>query len=119
MESIEEEIKKRTTNIVGGVNKTRSNVNVDKDLINNVYDDNVRQKIQEAIDKPKAIGTILAEKLNAPSNLKLYIKLAYQCSTETLFECLALTEEAYREERIRTTKAQYFYGIIRKKKKNE
>ena len=94
------------------------NVNVDNDLSNNVYNDNVAKKIQEALDKPKAIGQILADKLDAPQNLKFYIKLAYQYSTEVLFECLALTEEAFREGRIKTTKAQYFYGIVRRKKIN-
>ncbi len=94
-----------------------TNVNVDNNIYNNVYDENVVQRIRDAIDKPKAIGEMLAEKLNAPNNLKLYIKLAYQYSTETLFECLALTNEAQKDGRIRTTPAQYFYGIVVRKKK--
>lgn len=97
------------------LSKNNVNVNVDKDLYNNVYDENVASRIQDAVDKPKAIGEIIAEKLEAPRNLKLYIKLAYQHSQETLFECLALTNEAFREGRITTTKAQYFYGIVKRK----
>lgn len=93
----------------------RYNVNVDKSLSNNVYDDNVARKIQDALDKPKAIGQIVAEKLEAPSNIKLYIKLAYQYPINTIFESLSLTEEAHKAGRIRTTKAQYFYGIIKRK----
>ena len=96
--------------------KTINNVNVVNNICNNVYDDNVAFKIRDALDKPKAIGEILAEKLNAHSNTKFYIKLAYQIPQETLFECLALTNEADRENRIRTSKAQYFYGIVRRKK---
>lgn len=98
--------------------KRVSNVNVHKDNSNNVYVENVAKKIEEALDKPKAIAEILAENLNAPSNLKFYLKLVYQYPTATLFECLALTKEAEREGSIRTTKAQYFYGIVRRKKKN-
>ena len=96
----------------------RKNVIVDKDIINNVYNDVVASKIRDAIDKPKAIGEILVEKLNAPDNLKFYIKLAYMYSLETLFECIALTDEASREDRIKTTRPQYFYGILKRKRKN-
>ena len=95
------------------------NVNVDKDILNNVYDENVANKIREAVDKPKAIGQILAEKLNAPLNVRFYIKLVYQYPLKTLFECLALTDEAYREGRIKSTKAQYFWGIVKRKKRYE
>ena len=95
---------------------TRYNVNDDEYIYNNVYDDNVASRIQEAIDKPKAIGEILAEKLNAPGNIKLYTKLAHQYSADLLFECVALTNEADKEDKIRTTRAQYFYGIVRQKK---
>lgn len=98
--------------------KSLNNVNVDKDnLINNVYDDVVASRIKSAIDKPKAIGEILSEKLNAPDNIKFYIKLAYQYSEDTLFECIALTEEAAREGKIKTDRPRYFYGIVRRKKK--
>lgn len=93
-----------------------TNVNDDKNIYNNVYDENVASKIENAVDKPRAIGEDLAEKLGAPNNLRLYIKLARQYSIATLYECLALTEEAYREGLIRTTKAQYFYGIVIRKK---
>lgn len=95
----------------------RKNVNVDKYINNNVYDVLVAKKIQDAIDKPKAIGEILVEKLGAPQNLRLYIKLSYEYSVEVLFRCLALTEEAFIEGRVRTDKARYFYGIVRKQKK--
>lgn len=94
-----------------------SNVNVDKNIIKDVYDDNVASRIREAIDKPRAIGEILSEKLNAPGNIKLYIKLAHQHPIDFLFECLALTEEAGREGRIKKTKPQYFYGIVKMKMK--
>ena len=99
------------------VSKRNYNVNVDKDITNNVYDENVANRIQDAVDKPRAIGEILAEKLGAPSNVKFYIKLAYQYSLETLFECLSLTEEASRNNLIKTDKARYFYGIVRRKKR--
>lgn len=95
----------------------RNNVNVDKYNTNNVYDVQVAKKIRDAIDKPKAIAEILAEKLNKPQNTRLYIKLAYEYSTETLFRCLALTEESFVEGRIKTDKARYFYGIVKKQKK--
>ncbi len=96
--------------------KRSYNVNVVNNLDNNVNNDIV-EKIRDAIDKPKAIGEDLAEKLNSPQNLKFYIKLAYQYPTETLYECLALTNEAQREGIIKTTSAQYFYGIVRRKKR--
>lgn len=95
------------------------NVNVDKDIYNNVYDVNVASKIRDAVDKPKAIGEILAEELNAPQNLKFYIKLAYLYPQETLFECLALTNEAAKENRINTDRPRYFYGVVKRKKKLE
>ena len=95
----------------------RKNVNVDNYINNNVYDEQVAKKIQDAIDKPKAIGEILTEKLNAPHNLRLYIKLSYEYSTETLFRCVALTEEAFKQGLIKTDKARYFYGIVRRQKK--
>ena len=93
-----------------------NNVNVDNNIYNNVYNDNVAQLIKDSVDKPKAIGKIIAEKLNAEQNLKYYIKLAYLYPQETLFECIALTEEARKEGIIRTTPAQYFYGIVKRKK---
>lgn len=96
----------------------RENVNVDKDINNNVYDENVASRIRDAVDKPKAIGKEIAKALNAPDNLRLYIKLAHQYPQETLFECLSLTNEAARENRINTDRPRYFYGIIRRKKKN-
>lgn len=101
---------------INNIVSKRNNVNVVKELSNNVYDDNIASKIQEALDKPKAIGEILAEKLDAPDNLKLYIKLAYQFPQTILFECLSLTDEASREGRIRTTRAQYFYGIVKRRR---
>lgn len=106
-------------NINGSLIRRTYNVNVDKNIYNNVYDDNVSSKIRDAIDKPKAIGEILAEELNAPQNLKFYIKLAYLYPQETLFECLALTNEAAKENRITTDRPRYFYGIVRRKKRNE
>lgn len=93
------------------------NVNVDKDIYNNVNVEELVRKIKEATDKPKAIGSILAEELGAPENLRFYIKLTYIYSQETLFECVALTKEAHREGRIYSTLGQYFYGIVRRKKK--
>lgn len=93
----------------------RDDVNVDNNISINVYDDNVARRIREAIDKPKAIVELLAQELGAPSNRKFYIKLAYQYSIESLFECLSLTKEAHREGRIKTTRAQYFWGIVKKK----
>lgn len=94
-----------------------TNVNDDKNIYNNVYDENVASKIENAVDKPRAIGEDLAEKLGAPNNLRLYIKLARQYPISTLYECLALTNEAYEARLIRTTKAQYFYGIVIRKNK--
>lgn len=110
MEELKSIIKSRSQLLRG------NNVNVDSNIVNNVYDDNVAFRISETVDKPRAIGEILSEKLNAPQNIKLYIKLANQYPIETLFECLVLTEEAYGEGRIKTTKSQYFYGIVRRKK---
>jgi len=104
-------------NIKEIMDRRSPNVYVDKDIYNNVYDENVASKIKDAIDKPKAIGQILVEKLDAPNNLRLYIKLAYQYPIEFLFLCVALTEEAYKDGLIRTTKSQYFYGIVKQKKK--
>mgnify|MGYP001612683420 CR=1 FL=1 len=92
------------------------NVNVVKDSSNYVYDEDVAKKIRDAIDKPKATGEIIAERLDAPKNVKFYIKLVYQYPITTLFECLHLTHEAHKEGYIKTTKAQYFWGIVRRKK---
>lgn len=104
--------------IIGSILQSKSNnVNVVRDIPTYVYDESVAQKIRDAVDKPKAIGEILAKELDAPQNTKFYIKLAYQYLVATLFECLALTKEASNEGRIQTTCAQYFYGIVRKKKK--
>lgn len=106
-------------NLIKNVLSNRpNNVNVVSNNYNNVYDNNVASKIEDAVDKPKAIGEIIAEKLNAPQNLKFYIKLAYLYPQETLFECLALTNEAAKENRIATDRPRYFYGIVRRKKKN-
>lgn len=95
----------------------RKNVSVDRNLINNVYNDVVASKIEEALDKPKAIGEEIANALNAPQNIKFYIKIAYLYPLETIFECLALTKEALREGRIEKSAAQYFWGILRRKNK--
>ena len=94
------------------------NVVKDNNLINNVYDDNVASRIKDALDKPKAIGEELSKSLNASGNLKFYIKLAYQYHQETLFECLALTKEAQREGKIKTTPAQYFGALLKKRERN-
>ena len=105
---------------INGVLARRSfNVNADKDLDNNVYDENVASKIENAVDKPRAIAEDLVEKLDAPDNLRFYIKLARQYDIGVLYESLALTKEASEAGLIKTTKAQYFYGIIRKKGSNE
>ncbi len=98
------------------LSQKRYNVNVVKDSTNYVYDENVANKIRESVDKPKALGEIIAERLGAVKNIKFYIKLVYQYPITTLFECLHLTDEAYREGHIKTTKAQYFWGIVRRKK---
>src|SRR3989344_5908572 len=109
MEKIGITLKNNAARIFQPVNS--NNVNVDSNsILNNVYDEDVARRIKEAIDKPRAIGEILSEKLSAPQNIKLYIKLAQKCSDMLLFECLAITEEAYRERRILTTKARFFYG---------
>lgn len=102
---------------INNVLKARANVNVDNYIKDNVYDENVAKRIQEAIDKPRAIAEIIAEELNAPNNTKLYIKLVYEYSEEVLFKCLALTKEAHKDGLIRTTRAQYFYGIVRRQRK--
>lgn len=96
--------------------KNVDNVNVEESIYNNVNVEALIRRIQEAIDKPKAVGEILAVELNAPQNKKFYIKLAYQYPPEILFECLALAREAEREHRIRTDIARYFYGILKKKR---
>lgn len=101
---------------IGSLLKGRTfNVNVDKDISKYVYDENVAIKIREALDKPKAIAEDIAEKLGATHNVKLYISLVYKYPIHHLYECLALTKEAHREGRIRTSMAQYFYGIVKKK----
>lgn len=99
------------------LHKRTYNVNVDKDILKDVYDDSVIQKIKEAIDKPRAIAEDLAEKLDAPHNIKCYISLAYKYPIPFLYECLALTNEASREGRIKGTRAQYFYGVVKWRRK--
>jgi hypothetical protein len=77
------------------------------------------QEINDAIDKPKAIGQEIATALNSPGNLKFYIKLAYQYPQETYLNAIALTKEAMQEGRIKTTPSQYFWGILKRKSKYE
>lgn len=97
----------------------RRNVNVEDniEIVNNVYDDIVAAKIRDAVDKPRAIGEILSEALHKPENLKFYIKLAYLYSEITLFEALAITKDAYKQGKITTTQAQYFYGVLKNMRK--
>lgn len=90
------------------------NVNVDKEIVNNVNVEELVQQVKDAVDKPKAIGEQFARELQAPQNVKLYISLFYKHPLPTLYECLALTKEAHREGKIKTTQAQYFYGIVRR-----
>ena len=92
----------------------KENVNVNNN-IDNVNVEELVRIVNEAIDKPRAIAETLADKLNAPGNIKFYIKLASQHSHGLLFECLALTKEADREGRVKTDLARYFYGILRNK----
>lgn len=91
----------------------RNNVNVNKDITNNVYVDvGDIEKINEASDKHKAIGELLAEKLGKPNNLNLYIKLSYLNPATSLFEWIAIALEAYRNGRTKDP-GGYFYGIVR------
>lgn len=100
---------------VGQIVAKRNNVYVGNNTNNNVYDEEMARRIQEAVDKPKAIAKELSEKLNAPQNKRLYIKLAYEYPAETLFRCLAITLDTARSKPIRS-KAAYFYGVVRRQK---
>ena len=94
-----------------------NNVNV-KD--NNIYNVNVEElikKVQERVDRPNAIGESFARALGAPQNLRLYVKLARDYPQDLLFECLALTKDAALRGVIKTSPAQYFWGIFRNKQK--
>ena len=118
MEKIGITLKNNAARIFQPVNS--NNVNVDSNsILNNVYDEDVARRIKEAIDKPRAIGEILSEKLNAPQNKKFYIKLAHQFPFTFLMECLAITDAADRERQIKTSKKQYFFGVVKRKQINE
>ena len=95
-----------------------NNVNVDNNINNNVNVEELVRELQGEVDKPNALAEILVKQLEAPQNKRFYLKLAREYPIETLFKCLALTKEASRDGLIRTSKAQYFYGIV-KRQKNE
>lgn len=108
-----------TTSIKDILEGKRYNVSVDKEIINNVNVEELLRQIEDAVDKPKAIGELLANELGAPGNVKFYIKLSYQYPLHTLFEALALTKEAAREGKITKDRPRYFYGIVRRQKMKE
>ncbi len=95
------------------INSRRNNVYVDKDIKNNVYVDVADiEKINEAIDKHKAVGELLAQKLGTPKNINLYIKLSYLNQSSLLFEWAAIALDASKEGRT-SNPGGYFYGIVR------
>lgn len=95
------------------INSKRNNVYVDKNIKNNVYVDVADiERINEAADKHKAMGELLADKLGKPQNIKLYIKLSYLNEPSLLFEWAALALEAFKEGRTQNP-GGYFYGIVR------
>ncbi len=91
----------------------RNNVYVDRNIKDNVYVDVADiEKINEAADKHKAIGELLAEKLGKPQNVKLYIKLSYLNPPALLFEWAALALSGFNERKTENL-GSYFYGIVR------
>lgn len=100
-------------NINGTISRKLNNVYVDKDINNNVYfnvDD--IEKINIAIDKHKAVGELLAEKLSKPQNVKFYIKLSYLNQSPFLLEWAAIALDAHKNGKA-SDLGKYFYGIVK------
>lgn len=114
-----DQIGKEIANKKKELNK-RSNVNKDiSNNVNNVEDelDKLLEKIIEISgDKPESIGQTIAEKLNDVGNLNFHIKTAKLNQPQILFEALALTMDAYKQGFIRTSRAKYYVGVLKRKK---
>lgn len=92
--------------------KRKNNVHVDNNTTNNVYVDVDIKKLNESIDKHKAIGELVAEKLGRPNNVELYIRLSYLNRFDQLLEWCALALDAFHQNRTKDV-GGYFYGIVR------
>lgn len=114
-----DQISKEIANKKEGLKK-RSNVNKDiSNNVNNVEDelDKLLGKIIEISgDKPESIGQTIAEKLNDVGNVNFHIKTARLNQPQILFEALALTLDAYKQGLIRTSRAKYYVGVLKRKK---
>lgn len=114
-----DQIGKEITNKREELNK-RSNVN--KDISNNVnnvedeFDKLLGKIIEISGDKPDSIGQTIAEKLNDVRNVNFHIKTAKLNQPQILFEALALTLDAYKQGLIRTSRAKYYVGILKRKR---
>lgn len=65
--------------------------------------------------KNDGIAQTLAEKLGDKRSMNYYKYIAKNYPMSLIFECLSIALDAKRSNRIRTTVAKYFTGIIKKK----
>lgn len=104
------------------LNVKRNNVYVDKEIKNNVInvddlstDDLVNLLSSRFVDEAAQrdwLADELAKKLNDLANLNYYKSIAKQHTPGFLLECLSFALDA---QDIRTTRARYFVGIVKRR----
>lgn len=89
--------------------------NVNKNIFNNVKELNVNVSEDDKNEKINYCANIFATYLNDFKSLNYYRKLFREYSEGALYECLSIVKETESQGKIRTTPAQYFVGVVKRK----
>ena len=93
-------------------------VNSYKNNISTVNSKTLAEKIDDLLEEekttPEGIAKVLSEQLDDIKSESYYIILANENRQGRLFEALSITKDAYNRGIIKTNKAVYFQGILKR-----
>lgn len=123
LESIKQIMKRRKSK-----NVRTDNVNNVKESLNNVNNvENARNYSREELldlllgkfsnerERKEYLANELARKLGDEENLNCHRSLVKEHKEKFLFECLSITEDAWKRGKIKGKKAPYFMGVIKRR----
>lgn len=97
------------------LNKYPNVDNVDDNSSNYVDTFNVNVAYKEKEERIKAVASDLATQLNDSQNLNYFLKISREHQSAFLYECLSITMDAKRSDKIRLTPAKFFVGVVKQK----
>lgn len=109
MESIKKELIKRQNSYT--VNSSNKHLNTDN---SNTVEEEIEKLLREKDIKPEGIAMMLSGGLADPESLGYYHILCRENDSSKLLKALSLTKEADSQGKIRSKKAVYFLGILKK-----